>query len=176
MVSPLRFLKVPRRVINRKRPSCSYRMQPRIFASLHFRNASLDNPPLPKGRRFLPDSESPSVGSCCWPQSSRAYFTGDPGLAGPWLLHKLGIPMQNSGYRSCKDSVVQSFRSLHLRPEGRGFPRINGIMRHRSRFYSLLLMASEWINTCFQSRQELPTASPSTACQWEQNAVEPSPL
>jgi hypothetical protein len=27
--------------------------------------AEFDNPPLPKGRRFLPDSESPSVGSCC---------------------------------------------------------------------------------------------------------------
>jgi bifunctional DNA-binding transcriptional regulator/antitoxin component of YhaV-PrlF toxin-antitoxin module len=44
---------------------------------------TVDNPPLPKGRRFLPNSESPSVGSCCWPHSSRARFTGDPGLAGP---------------------------------------------------------------------------------------------
>jgi hypothetical protein len=89
-------------------------------------HSSLDNPPLRKGRRFLPDSESPSVGSCCWPHSSRAHFTGDPGLAGPWVLDKLGIPMQNSGYRFCKDSIEQCIRSLHLRPEGRGFPRITG--------------------------------------------------
>ena len=40
-------------------------------------------PSLPKERRFLPDSESPSVGSCCWPNSTRAHFTANPGLAGP---------------------------------------------------------------------------------------------
>jgi hypothetical protein len=53
-------------------------------------------------------------------------FTGDPGLAGPWVLDKLGVPMQELGCRSCKDSLELSIRSLHPRPEGRGFPRITG--------------------------------------------------
>ena len=88
---------------------------------LHF-----DNPPLPEGRRFLPDSESPSVGSRCWPHSSRAHLTGDPGLAGPCVLHKLGVPMQELGHRSYKDRIAQCIRSLHPRPEGQGFPGITG--------------------------------------------------
>ena len=54
-------------------------------------------PSLIKGRRFRPDSESPSVGSCCWPHSSRAHFPGDPGLAGPWVLDKPGFPAQELG-------------------------------------------------------------------------------
>jgi hypothetical protein len=66
------------------------------------------------------------VGSCCWPHSSGAHFTGDLGLAGPWVLHKLGVPMQEPGYRSCKDSIAQCIRSLGPRPEGRRFPRITG--------------------------------------------------
>jgi hypothetical protein len=66
------------------------------------------------------------MGSCCSPYYSRAHFTGDPGLAGPWVLHKLGVAMQELGYRSCKDSTAQCIRSLHPRPEGRGFPRITG--------------------------------------------------
>jgi hypothetical protein len=90
---------------------------------------SIDNPPLPKGpkgRRFLPDLESPSMGSCYWPHSSRAHFTSDPGLAGPWVLHKLGVRMQELGYCSLKDSIERCIRSLHPRPEGRAFPRITG--------------------------------------------------
>jgi hypothetical protein len=63
-----------------------------LFAKLN--ESDFDNPPLLKGRRFLPDSESPWVGSCGWPHSTRAHFTGDPGLAGPWVLQKLGVPMQ----------------------------------------------------------------------------------
>jgi hypothetical protein len=67
----------------------------------------------PKGKRFLPDSGSPSVGSCCLPHSSRSHFTGDPGLAGPWVLDKLGVPIEELGYRSRKDSIEQRIRSLH---------------------------------------------------------------
>jgi hypothetical protein len=85
------------------------------------------------------------VGSCCWPHSSRAHFTGDPGLAGPWVLDKLGIPTEELGDRSCKDGIAQCIRSLYPRPEGLnvthifswtqgasevpeglGFPRITG--------------------------------------------------
>jgi hypothetical protein len=106
--------------------SCSARVHRRLPLPPTVQSGPFDNPPLPKGRRFLPDSESPSVGSCCWPHSSRAHFTGDPGLAGPWVLDRLGVPEQELGCRSCKDSLALSIRSLHPRPEGRGFPRITG--------------------------------------------------
>jgi DNA-binding transcriptional LysR family regulator len=39
--------------------------------------------------------------------------TGDPGLAGPWVLDKLGVPIEELGYRSRKDSIKQRIRSLH---------------------------------------------------------------
>jgi hypothetical protein len=40
-------------------------------------------------------------------------LTGDPGLAGPCVLHKLGVPTQELGYRSHKDNIAQCIRSLH---------------------------------------------------------------
>jgi hypothetical protein len=89
-------------------------------------HSSLDNPPLAKGRRFLPDSESPSVGSCCWP--IRAGLTSQAMRASPALGYSTNLVFhcKNSGYRSCRESIEQCIRSLHPRPEGRGFPRITG--------------------------------------------------
>ena len=95
----------------RTHSSCLYQ-SPQLRIK-YAKSVLLDNPPRPEGGRFLPDSESPSVGSCCWPHSSRAHLTGDPGLAGPCVLHKLGVPMQELGYRSHKDSIAQCIRSLH---------------------------------------------------------------
>jgi multiple antibiotic resistance protein len=37
--------------------------------------------------------------------------------------------MQELSYRSYKDSIAQCIRSLHPRPEGRGFPRITGKLK-----------------------------------------------
>jgi hypothetical protein len=82
--------------------------------------------PSVKGRRFLPDSESlrwvPAAGPI------RAGLTSQAIRASPALGYSTNLVFQckELGYRSCKDSMVQCIRSLHLRPEGRGFPRITG--------------------------------------------------
>jgi hypothetical protein len=82
--------------------------------------------PPQKGRRFLPDSETPSVGTCCLSPFVQAHFKADPGLADPWVLDKLGIPAQELGL----SLLERKYRTAHplsiSRPEGRGFPRITG--------------------------------------------------
>ena len=54
--------------------------------------------------------------------TSQAHFTGDPGLAGPWVLDKLGIPIQEPGL----SFLERKYGSVHPLsascPEGRGFP------------------------------------------------------
>ena len=50
----------------------------------------------------------------CLPPFGQAQFTGDRGLAGPWVLDKLGDSTQELGYRPCKDSKAK-LRSLQRR-------------------------------------------------------------
>jgi hypothetical protein len=53
------------------------------------------DPPFPLGRRLLPDAESvPRRVPAACPHSSRAHSTANPGLAGPWVRHKLGVPIK----------------------------------------------------------------------------------
>lgn len=55
----------------------------------------IDNPPSPKGRRFLPDSIGGLGGfPLLFPIRAGPTSPADPGHAGPGLLHKRGIPIE----------------------------------------------------------------------------------
>jgi hypothetical protein len=91
-------------------------------------HAGRTHPPLPKGRRFLPSRLCRDIGGfLLLTPYFRVHLAGDPGLPSPWFaVLNLGISMQELGFRFREDSVAEYIRSLHPRPEGRGFPRITG--------------------------------------------------